>query len=423
MLYTSQRITEKLERFLAESFRYRTHEIDLSLVRIETLLKSLGNPHENLPPTIHVAGTNGKGSTIAFLRSILETSGYKVHTYISPHLVRENERIRLAGQLISDDFFENLLDQVIPHAEKAKATIFEVLTSVAFLAFSQVPADIVLLETGMGGRLDATNVLSSVLASVITSISLDHQDFLGNTLSQIAFEKAGIIKPGCPVISSLQDPSVLKILKEQAALKKSPFYEVQDLTLPSPILGLMGDHQVINAATALLTLRLIRDHFPCREAGILEGLMSAKWPGRLQQLTSGILIDNLPCPKPEVWIDGAHNEGGAISLGLFLKKLKETSPKKTIFVFNMLKTKSLSSYLPSLLPYIDEIILVPIPGRNCYSVQEIAPFIPSHIPLKSFSELDLIKILTASQNMSRIFITGSLYLVGEVLKQNQTYPN
>ncbi len=418
------------------------HNIELGLSRVYQLLMRLDNPHLKLPPTIHIAGTNGKGSTQAFLRAIFEEAGLKVHSYTSPHLVNFNERILLAGKEISDEFLNKILEECKAAAEKSPVipvTFFEGITVAAFLAFSRVKADVLLLEVGMGGRLDATNVLPEVLCSIITPISFDHQDFLGDSLEKIAFEKAGIIKKNCPVIVGKQTPEILKTIAEQAAKNNAKIFSsvchpheggdpvlLQDL--PDPRLRgddklqyidlpLIGQHQKENAATAA-TAALVQKKFSISEEQIKSGLKKAKWPARLQKITSGKFFEILP-KNFELYLDGSHNLQGASTVKEFLKTKKE---RKIFVVFAMLKDKDCAEFLEIIAPEIDELIAIEILGesrsRSAAEIFEIA----QKLKIKSGAAKNFFDAFAKIQckEDALILVCGSLYLAGSFLEINQS---
>lgn len=403
---------ESLSDLLDQLYGLYFQEIDLSLDRLLVLLEKLGNPHKNLPPTLHVAGTNGKGSTIAFCRSILEATGYNVHAYTSPHLILFNERIRLNGKLIDDDLLYQTLKEIIRINNSNPITFFEATTAAAFVLFSKIPADVLLLETGLGGRLDATNVIKSPLVSIITPIALDHQEFLGSTLSKIAFEKSGIIKPGHPVVISKQPAEVIEVLKNEAALKQSPCYCYEedwnlDILSPYSTPSLKGDHQRINAATALKALSLC---FPLKPEAINKGLQSAKWPGRLECLGEG---------NHEIWVDGAHNSGGAEALAQELKKWDLGKP--IIGILGMKERKNAKLFIKTLGPCFKEVFFIPLTENNktgkSYSPDDLLA-IAKEAGFKASKAETYQGALAEIQKkypQSRTMVTGSLFLVGEVL--------
>lgn len=323
----------------------------------QKLLENLDHPEEKLPPVIHVAGTNGKGSVIATLRAILEAEGYKVHAYTSPHLIKFNERLYIAGQHISDSDLEALLDEVFERNEDNPVTFFEFTTALAFLAFSRTPADVVLLETGMGGRLDCSNIIKKPLATVITPISYDHMEFLGDTIPKIAAEKAGIIKEDVPCISSPQTGEALEVLKNKAKEKNAAFFasgetwsarqetgnmifefDGETKTFPRP--NLIGAHQIQNAGTALATLKVVKKALPVSDGSIETGLQQIIWPGRMEQITSGKYHGLLPA-NWELWFDGGHNVAGARSIASILKKWKHDDGLDVHIFLGMKETKDI----------------------------------------------------------------------------------
>ena len=347
------RSTAILERLL----KLHPREIDLSLGRIERLMADLGHPERRLPPVIHVAGTNGKGSTTAFMRAMLEADGKRVHVYTSPHLIRFHERVRLGarggGFLVDED---ELADALV-HAEKIndgrEITQFEITTAAALDLFARHPADVLLLEVGLGGRLDATNIVKAPLAAVITSISLDHEKFLGDTLALIAAEKAGIMKRGRPVVVAPQSDEVLAVIEHEAAVRGAELfianqdwvalaergrlvYQDEDglLDLPSP--RLTGRHQFTNAGTAIAALH--RAGLAPAVAAIEAGLASVEWPARLQRLTAGALVQRARTGS-EVWLDGGHNPGAGLVVAEAMADLEERVPRPLFLIVGMLNTK------------------------------------------------------------------------------------
>jgi len=420
-------------------------KIDLSLGRIEKLLDRLGNPERKLPPTIHVAGTNGKGSTVAFLRAILEAAGKGVHVYTSPSLVRFHERIRLAqkgGSRIVDD--ERLL-KALSAAEKMndgdEITFFEITTAAALLLFAQESADILLLETGLGGRLDATNVIEKPLASVITPISIDHTEHLGLTLEAIAGEKAGILKRGAPAIIARQEAGPLKVLERTAAkLRIKTFisgeqwnaheersrlvYSDEDGLLDLPCPRLIGRHQIENAGTAIATLRVLGD-LKIPAVAFEQGISRADWPARMQRLGTGKLIGLLP-QGAELWLDGGHNVAGAMAVTASLAELEERVPRPLILVAGMLATKDSEGFLACFKGLARELFAVPVPGETSRKPEEIAAA-AEIAGLKGTATAgveDALKKIAALplEAPPRVLITGSLYLAGEVLALNGTPP-
>jgi dihydrofolate synthase/folylpolyglutamate synthase len=392
--------------------------IDLSLDRLVRLLGALGDPHLHLPPVIHVAGTNGKGSCCAFIRSIAEAAGLRVHVYTSPHLVRFNERIRLAGALVSDEVLAAALDEIEAVNAGNQITVFEAITAAAFLLFSRVPAELCVLEVGLGGRFDATNVIAPPKVAAITSISLDHQDFLGNEIHVIAAEKAGIIKPGSVAVTGLQTPSALgEIFRSAAAagvrlLARGRDWEIAEhegalrfcgMNLPLPALA--GAHQIDNAGIAMTAL--LEAGFVIPEAAIAQGLRAVEWPARLQRL-QGALAARLP-PGSELWLDGAHNPAGALAIAAQLDEW--VGP--TILVMGMKQSKDVVEFLAPLIPRAAKIFAVAEPG------QHLALPVASVIAASGGAAVpgpDVAGALAQVEGPARVLICGSLYLAGEVLK-------
>lgn len=379
-------------------------DIKFGLSRVYELLARLDNPHLKLPPTIHIAGTNGKGSTLAFLRAIFVEADLRVHSYISPHLVEFNERINLAGSDISDEFLNEILRECQEAAEKDPAipvTFFEGTTVAAFLAFSRVKADVLLLETGMGGRLDATNVLPEVLCSVITPISFDHEEFLGNSLEKIAIEKAGIVKKNCPVVIGKQSEEVWRVLGGLTPFRITE--SVYDL-------GMAGSHQQENAALAVAAVKA-QKKFSVSEEQIKNGLKKAFWPARLQKIYLPDLPNNF-----ELYLDGSHNLQGAETVVDFLKTQKN---KKIFIIFSMLKDKDCEGFLQKISGATDELIALTIPdepkSRKASEIDEVAKKIGiKSQTAESFS--DAFKKIKYDEP-ALILICGSLYFAGKFLEK------
>lgn len=412
--------------------------IDLSLGRIERLLAALGHPQRRLPPTVHVAGTNGKGSTVAFLRAMAEAAGHRVHVYTSPHLVRFNERIRLAGSLIGDDELADILEEVEQANDGLPITFFEVTTAAAFLAFARVPADLLILEVGLGGRLDATNVIDAPLVSLLTRISLDHTQFLGPTLMDIAGEKAGIIKPGRPAIAGPQaDRGVEQVFADHAAALGAPLslhgrdwsvtatatgLRFQDATrmfeLPPP--GLMGAHQVDNAGLAIAATAHLP--VPITEAAIHQGLARVEWPARLQRLTHGPLARLLPGGW-ELFLDGGHNDSAGEVLATQLA-LWTRDGRPLDLVFGMLGSKRPLDFLTPLAPHVRRLRAVAIPSEaNSVTAEDAAAFArQAGMHAAAAADVDAavteLTALGGDGGAARLLICGSLYLAGTVLALN-----
>ena len=413
--------------------------IDLSLGRIERLLADLGAPQTRLPPVVHVAGTNGKGSTIAFMRAALEAAGKRVHVYTSPHLVRFNERIRLAGELVDDERMFAAFDRCEEVNAGQAISVFEITTAAAFLMFSEVPADYLLLEVGLGGRYDATNVIEKPAATVITPVSMDHPEFLGATVEKIAYEKAGILKSGAPAIIAEQDSRTLEVIEREALrVGASRIVGGRDFTmreengrlvfedalglvdLPPP--RLPGRHQHINAATAVAALRAIE---PDLSARVLErGLAQADWPARLQRLRTGRLIDLAP-PRAEIWLDGGHNEEGGRVVAEAMADFEDQAPRPLVLICGTLNTKDTAGFLRHFKGLAQETLAVPITGEHAgRSGEEVAAFAQS-VGLNAAACQSVeaaLRFLAARQwaTPPRILIAGSLYLAGVTLEANGT---
>ncbi|WP_090201827.1 bifunctional folylpolyglutamate synthase/dihydrofolate synthase [Yoonia tamlensis] len=403
--------------------------IDLTLDRVWTLLDKLGNPHENLPPVIHLAGTNGKGSTQAMIRAGLEAGGSSVHAYTSPHLARFHERIRLAGELITEDALTAVLDQCYRVNGTDPITYFEITTVAGLLAFAQTPADYTLLEVGLGGRLDATNVIERPAATVITPVDLDHQQFLGDTLAEIAGEKAGIIKRGVPCVVGPQHAESMDVIEAVAARLGAPLHAYgqhwhvqaehdrlvfQDerglLDLPLP--NLSGPHQIMNAGAAIATLRLLgKDDTAC-EAAVTQ----AYWPARMERLTKGPLVD-LASPA-QLWLDGGHNPAAGRALAA---ALQQQAARPTHLICGMLNTKDIAGYLAPLAQVAASLTAVSIPDeQNTIPADDTAKAaravgMPATV---ADSVADAIRDITARAPDARILICGSLYLAGHVMREN-----
>jgi dihydrofolate synthase/folylpolyglutamate synthase len=421
--------------------------IDLSLGRIENLLERLGRPQDRLPPVIHVAGTNGKGSTIAFLRAILEAAGHSVHVYTSPHLVRFNERIRLgapgAGQLVDD----NALAQAIGHIQTVNdgeaVTYFEATTAVALHLFAENPADFCLLEVGLGGRFDATNVIDAPLAAVISTVSHDHAEFLGEDLTGIAAEKAGILKSGRPGIIGPQDEFAMAMIALEAGAAGAELfkygeewmasgergrlvYEDEDGLLDLPLPKLFGDHQIANAGLAVATLRAAEIDIgkPALDAGIVQ----ARWPARLQRLTSGPLVERLPADS-EVWLDGGHNPAAGLALSAVMGQLEERMPRPLVLIAGMLSTKDPEGFFRPFEGLARYILTVPVAasgaGIDPSVLADIAMAcdLPAR-PLESVGEaFDAVNEIFEGDEAPRVLVCGSLYLAGDILNENGPLPD
>ncbi|MDT2019849.1 folylpolyglutamate synthase/dihydrofolate synthase family protein [Methylocella sp. CPCC 101449] len=421
-------------------------KIDLSLGRLEALLAKLDHPEKKLPPVIHVAGTNGKGSTVAFMRAMLEAAGQNVHVYTSPHLVHFHERIRLGasggGRLVDEEALIAALEACERANDGAAITVFEIITATALLLFSQHPADVLLLEVGLGGRYDATNVIDKPTVSVITPVSIDHVEFLGSAIEGIALEKAGILKRGAPGVIGWQDMVVREVIEREAEKVGAPLviagqdfncyeergrfvYEDTIGLVDLPLPRLLGHHQLENAATAIAALRQFMPNLPaqCFEAGV----RTAVWPARLHRLRNGPLIALLP-QGSELWLDGGHNVAGGRVLAEAMADFEEQTPRPLILICGTLTTKDTAGFLANFRDLAREVIAVPIGGehqaRSAADVAAAAQTAGLSSTLAESFEAALQTIATRSWPVApRVLIAGSLYLAGEVLKANGTPPD
>ena len=411
--------------------------IDLKLDRELRLLERIGNPQDHLPPVIHIAGTNGKGSTLAYLRAFLEAGGKKVHVMTSPHLVRFNERIRLAGKLVST----RRLNQALELCEEANGgepiTFFEITTAAAFKLFSEVQADYLLLETGMGGRYDASNVVKHPLGTIIAPVDYDHQNFLGYELSGIAMEKAGILKRGAKAVFGRQrDEGRAVLVREAARLGITPWvagedfdgrpedgrlvYQDEDGLLDLPPPALAGPHQFDNAALAIAATR----HFglPVTEAQIAEGLREVRWPARLQPVR-GTLLGLLP-EGSELWLDGGHNAHGAAALSLALREMNGKRPLPLRLIMGLMNTRKPAEFLAPFAGMAEHVYALTIPGEpNAHAAAEIVAQARA-AGFAATEESSILNALAAAarDGPARVVFAGSLYLAGHVLHQNGTPP-
>lgn len=412
--------------------------IDLSLGRLERLLSALGEPHLHIPPVIHVAGTNGKGSVVAYLRAMFEAQGLRVHTYTSPHLVKFHERIRVPDPTgksapVSEDELIRLLSDCEAANDGGDITFFEITTAAAFLAFSRIPADVTLLEVGLGGRFDATNVIEKPRACVITPVSLDHQSFLGDTVGEIAGEKAGILKRGVPAIIAPQVDEALEVIEGEAARLEVPLARFgqeftafeehgrlvfQDTTglLDLPLPGLRGRHQIANAATAVATARAFGG---LDETAIGNGLKQVEWPARMQRLSSGALADKVP--GAELWLDGGHNPAASRAIAETLADLEDKNPRPLVLISGMMDSKDTGGFFEAFDGLASTVLTVSIPGQaNGRPADDVAQM-ARNAGLEAVSMPDIETALERASVISpppRIVICGSLYLAGEVLARN-----
>jgi dihydrofolate synthase/folylpolyglutamate synthase len=420
-------------------------KIDLSLGRIEALLETLGRPQDRLPPVIHVGGTNGKGSTIAFLRAMLEAAGKTVHVYTSPHLVRFHERIRLGAPGGGRFVDEAELAATLEACEVANAgqpiTFFEMTTAAAFKLFAERPADYLLLEVGLGGRFDATNLVDRPLASLVTSVSMDHVEFLGDTIELIAREKAGIFKRGCPAIVAAQTDEPLAVLEREARRAGAPLlvagrdyhvreehgrllFEDEDGLVDLPLPRLVGRHQHQNAATAIATLRRVAPDLPAD--AIERGMQTVDWPGRLQRLTKGTLAAQAPCGA-ELWLDGGHNEDGGKALGQAMADFEDRAGRPLVVICGTLTTKDTGAFLRSFKGLAQEVLAVPVEGEHAgRPARDVAACaIQADLPAAACQSVEQALAFLRARTWPvapRILICGSLYLAGSVLQANGTPP-
>ena len=403
--------------------------IDLTMQRVERLLAALGHPERALPPVIHIAGTNGKGSTQAMIRAGLEAGGSLVHAYTSPHLARFHERIRLAGELISEEALTALLDECVKANGPDEITFFEITTCAAFLAFARVKADYTLLEVGLGGRLDATNVVDDPVLTVITPVSIDHQQYLGETLPEIAGEKAGIIKRLVPVVVGPQEPEGMDVIEARALRLGAPvlaygqqwsvseergrlIYQDENGLLDLPLPNLPGPFQIFNAGAAIAALRALgKDQAACEAA-----VTSAFWPARMQRLRFGPLVE--AAPEVELWLDGGHNPAGGAAVAETLARMPA---RETHLICGMLNTKDVRGYMHPLAPHVTRLHAVSIPGEKNTLPAEATCEAATAVGIKAVTAASVSDALTqivADCPNARVLICGSLYLAGGVLREN-----
>ncbi|MBS3927578.1 MAG: bifunctional folylpolyglutamate synthase/dihydrofolate synthase [Sphingomonadales bacterium] len=421
----------------------------LGLDVIHELLARLGNPHQALPPVFHVAGTNGKGSTCAYLRAMLEAEGYTVHAATKPHLVRYNERIRVAGELISDDLLADLLKEVLDLGEDLSPSFFEVTTAATFLAFHRIPADACVIEVGLGGRFDATNVLGGQAACGIATLGIDHKEFLlvpeegvpQEPLARIAFEKAGIARPGVPLVTmgSLYAPEARAAIHEVAKRVGAPLFEFgtdwaaksgggdrhlvygegEACYFHGPPPALPGNHQIKNAGLAIAMLRR-QNALPISEAALKAGIAAARWPARLQLLGPGPLT--ALAPGRNVWLDGGHNADAGLAIARFFGGVEADAanpPRSLHLITGMLANKDPAAIVAPLKGQLLSLSVVPAPGHEAHSPADIAAH--ADLPVRPFADVEA--ALKALPGEGDVLIAGSLYLAGEVLRLNREFPD
>ncbi len=411
--------------------------IDLSLDRMARILELLGNPQEKLPPVIHVAGTNGKGSTVSYMRSILEAAGLRVHCYTSPHLVKFHERIYVAGKLISEEALSALLEECEAVNGAAPITFFEITTAAAFLSFARTPADYLILEVGLGGRLDATNVVARPALSIITAIDYDHQQYLGDTLTAIAHEKAGILKPGVPAIIGAQPDEARAEIERVAEKTGAPLhianqdwqaYEqhgrlvfqdeagLLDLSMPQ----LKGRHQIDNAGNAIAALRVLGDD-RINETHMEQGLKSVVWPARMQRLGAGVLTSLIP-KDSELWLDGGHNPSAGRVIARAFSDINDRLSRPLVLIWGMLNTKDAGSFIEPFAGLAQRVVTIAIPDEpNAIPADQLAEIARGH-NLSAETAGTLTKALGQASLITpapRILICGSLYLAGHVLSLHE----
>ena len=439
---------ESSDALIARFLALHPKSIDLSLGRIERLLADLGHPERRLPPVIHVAGTNGKGSTIAFMRAILENAGLAVHVYTSPHLVRFHERVRLGqvggGRFVDEERFVEALRRCDEANGSEPITIFEITTAAAFWLFAETYADVLLLEVGLGGRLDATNVIDAPAAAIVTPIGHDHAEYLGDTLAEVATEKAGIFKRGRPAVIAPQDSAEADaVLRERAErVGAHPIrvgtqdfsvheengrlvYQDEDGLLDLPRPRLVGRHQIVNAGTAVAGLRAA-GFGDLGAASFERGVAGADWPGRLQRLTRGRLPGLAP-PGCELWLDGGHNPEGGRALAATMADLEERSAAPLVLIVGMLGTKDADGFLANFLGLARELIAVPIPAQMAARPAAEIAAIAHRVGLTASTAPGVEAALASLHDYvwdrpPRVLICGSLYLAGAVLAANGTPP-
>ena len=417
------------DAILARMMALHPKVIDLTLERMWRLLAAIGDPQDSLPPVVHIAGTNGKGSTQAMIRAGLEAAGKAVHAYTSPHLARFHERIRLAGTLIDEAELTALLDECYAANGGQSITYFEITTAAALLGFARTPADYTLLEVGLGGRLDATNVVARPALTIITPVSIDHQQYLGETLAEIAGEKAGILKRGVPCVVGPQEEAGLEAIERAADRLGVPLlacgqhwhvgseggrlvYQDERGLLDLPLPNLLGGHQIVNAGAALAALR----HLGADDAACEAAVTQAYWPGRMQRLTQGPLVEI--AGDADLWLDGGHNPAAGQALAAYFAA-GPTRP--TYLICGMLNTKDIAGYLRPLAPYVTQLQAVSIPGEANTLPASRTASIARSIGMAAEEAGDVataLRAIVTRDPRARVLISGSLYLAGNVLREN-----
>ena len=420
---------------ISERLRARhPQRIDLSLDRMKALCAALGDPQLRLPPVIHVAGTNGKGSTVSMIRAIAEAAGLKVHAYTSPHLVRFNERIRLAGTLIEDDQLNAILDRI--EAVSGEATVFESTTAAAFVAMSETPADLAIIEVGLGGVLDATNVIERPLLSVIAPVDYDHAEFLGTDLAGIAAEKAGVLKPGAPGVIARQQEVAMAAIERAAQVVHAPLtvmgvdfdawaergglaFQDQERFLDLPAPGLAGAHQIDNAGVAIAAAL----ELDLPEAAIAEGLKAVRWPARLQRISAGPYGEAAKAADAELWLDGGHNPHAARALAAFLADRQARAPRPLALICGMLANKDAGGFFAAVKDSQATVFTVGFDGAAADPAALAAVARGPGLAATPAGSVDEALKLALRLGAGRVAICGSLYLAGEVLgASRETWP-
>jgi len=413
--------------------------IDLSLDRMRILCAALGDPQDRLPPVVHVAGTNGKGSTVAFIRAIAEAAGLRVHTYTSPHLVRFNERVRLAGQLIGDEALNAVLDRVEAAIDLggSEATVFESTTAAAFVAMSETPADLAIVEVGLGGRLDATNVIDRPLLSVITPVDLDHAEFLGTDLGGVAGEKAGILKAGARGLIARQAGPAMAVIESAAQAVHAPLtvmgvdfdawaergglsFQDQERFLDLPAPALTGPHQIDNAGLAIA----VALELDLPEAAIAGGLQSVRWPARMQRLTTGPYGEAARAADAELWLDGGHNPHAGAALAVTLAERQARAPRPLALIVGILANKDAGGFLEALSRSGAAVFTVPFDGAAA-EPEALAAVARGHgLGATACASVEEALSRALRLGAGRVLICGSLYMAGEVLgASRETWPD
>ncbi|EJF85128.1 bifunctional folylpolyglutamate synthase/dihydrofolate synthase [Candidatus Bartonella washoeensis] len=434
----------QVQRMVDDLLKNYPKKFDLSLERISRLLGHLDNPHLKLAPVIHIAGTNGKGSASAICRALLESAGYRVHVYSSPHLVNWNERCRLGkiggGQLVTESQLAEIIHEIIKVNRQELITIFEIFTAAAFMLFSTHPADVVILEVGLGGRFDATNVINKPAVSLIMPIDYDHEIFLGSTIAQIAFQKGGIIKPAVPVVIGKQDhDETLSVLTSIADKNKAPYslfnQDYQSYTeyghmvfqnnqglMDLPLPNLIGAHQIANAGASLEAIH--QAGFQLSEKTISHALQNIYWPARMQHLTHGNLVDQLS-PNIDLWLDGGHNPAAGKVIATELAQWKKKSNRPIIMIAGMINTKDTVGYFRPLANLVDKVYTIPLSDNNASICPTILAESARKVGILASPQAHLQDALQKIHSKHReaiVLISGSLYLAGDILRDNKTPP-